>query len=332
MRRRSWTAAGWNISAAAAIMMAGTALAASPWATIGTPQGMINTGFGNLNNSYFSQTGINFGFAIPGAFPNGGSGIAGLTPQGAFAPNIMFQQGGGQANIPLGLGPATPGASLGYAVKTPLGTMFFGLTASQGSNSGNMGQSGSVTVMNGGTGFVSDTSQSPFVTGIVPVVGDAGSSVLAERLQRLANGEGATNQATLPPDPTPDTAPAADKPPIGKPLPGVGAATSREANAFDRRLAAAQDNSAGQPVASLAEIRAQQAAEDQAANDEYRQKMQTAEAALADGKPGVARIYYQQVVRHASGALKQQAIDALKTLARKAASPEEGSGNTGTAR
>ena len=318
MRRHSWTAAVFRISAAIAIM-AGTAVAAPPQATIGTP-------FGAANNSFFSQNGVNFGFGIPTSLPNGGSGVVGLTPQGALAPNIMFQQGGGQANIPFGLGPATPGASFGYAVKTPLGTAFFGLTSSQGSNSSMSGQSASVTVMNGGTGFVSDTSQSPFVTGIVPVVGDNGASVLGERLQRLANGEGATNQSTLPPEPKPDAGPPAEKPSADKSLPGGPAAAGQDAHAFDRRLAAAQDNSAGQPVASLAEIRAEQAAEDQAANEEYRLKIGMAEAALAGGKPGVARIYYQQVVRHANGALKQQAIEALQKLAPKSAGTDEPSG------
>lgn len=324
MRRRSWAVAICRISAAVAIM-ASTASAAPPQATIGTP-------FGAANNSFFSQNGVNFGFGIPTSLPISGSGVVGLTPQGALAPNIMFQQGGGQANIPFGLGPATPGASFGYSVKTPLGTMFFGLTSSQGSNSSMSGQSPSVTVMNGGTGYVSDTSQSPFVTGIVPVVGDNGASVLGERLQRLANGEGATNQATLPSDPKPDAGPPAEKPPANQLLPGDAAADEHDAHAFDRRLAAAQDNSAGQPVASLAEIRTEQAAEDQAANEEYRQKIQMAESALAGGKPGVARIYYQQVVRHANGALKQQAIDALKTLAPKPAGSDEPSGTTGTAR
>jgi hypothetical protein len=318
MRLRSWTAAGWKITAVAVIVIAATATAAPPQATIGTP-------FGTTSGNYFSQTGVGFGFAIPTAMPNGGSGVVGLTPQGALAPNIMFQQGGG-ANIPFGLGPATPGAQLGYSVKTPLGTAFFSLTASQGANSGMTSQSPSITVMNGGTGFISDTSQSPFVTGIVPVVGDNGSSVLGERLQRLANGEGTTTQAGLPPDPQPAAGAAAERPPAGN-----GAAVRAAADAFDRRLAAAQDGGAGRPVASLAEIRAQQAGEDQAANEEYRQKIRMAEAAMADGKPGVARIYYQQVVRHASGALKQQAIDALKTLAPKS-SPDDGSGAVGSAR
>ena len=207
MRRHSWTAAGWNVSTAprwiaagliaitAATIAAETALAAPPQATIGTP-------FNTTSGSFFGQTGVGFGFGIPTSMPNGGSGVVGLNPQGGFAPNIMFQNGG-QPNIPFGLGPTTPGASFGYAVKTPLGTAFFNLTASQGSDRGLMSGSPSVTTMDGGTGFFSDTSQSPFVTGVVPVVGDGGNSVLGERLQRLANGEGATTQAELPHDAKP---------------------------------------------------------------------------------------------------------------------------------
>jgi hypothetical protein len=32
------------------------------------------------------------------------------------------------------------------------------------------------------------------------------------------------------------------------------------------------------------------------------------------GKPNVARIYYQQLVRRANGPLKQQAVDALEAI------------------
>jgi hypothetical protein len=330
MRRRSWTAESWNlptsprwivtglIAIAVASVVAETAFAAPPQATIGTP-------FNTTSGSFFGQTGVGFGFGIPTSMPNGGSGVVGLNPQGGFAPNIMFQNGG-QPAIPFGLGPTTPGASFGYAVKTPLGTAFFNLTASQGSDGGLMSGSSSITVMDGGTGFFSDTSQSPFVTGVVPVVGDGGSSVLGERLQRLANGEGATTQAELPHDAKPARA-AADKPPVLE-----GHPATQGTDALSRRLTAAGESSAGQPVASLAEIRAQQAAEDQAANEEYHQKIQMAEAALAGGKPGVAKIYYQQVVRHANGALKQQAIDALNTLNAKTARPDGNSGETGSAR
>lgn len=319
MRRCGWTAAELAILA---VVVVPIAHAAPPIAQIGTPL------FSGANTG-FEQISVGFGFAIPTMIPHGGSGVVGLTQQGALAQNIQFQAGG-QPTIPFGLGPTTPGASFGYTVKSSLGTAFFGINASEGNDRGMMGQSASVTVMDGGTGFISDTSQSPFVTGIVPVVGDGGSSVLAERLQRLANGEGATTQAQLPQ--APKAAGAAEHNPQAGKRPLDEAAAAGNAAAFDERLAAAQNAPAGEPVASLAEIRAQQAAEDQVANEEYRGKIQLAEAALAGGKPGVAKIYYGQVARHASGALKQQAIDALDALARKQSSPEDVSANTGSAR
>ncbi|HEX4000845.1 MAG TPA: hypothetical protein VHX65_20020 [Pirellulales bacterium] len=314
MRLRNWLSIGRAaIAASFAIAMALVSQAAFAWPT----QTNVGTGFQNLSNSYFSQTGVNFGFGIPTTMPNGGSAVVGLTQQGNLGQNIMFQQGG-QAGIPFGLGQGTSGASFGYSVKTSLGTMFFGLTSSMGSDRGMTGQAASVTVMDGGTGFISDTSQSPFVTGLVPVVGDNGQSVLGERLQRLANGEGTTNQAQLPPAPKPDAGGQADPPPQNRQLAPNASADEKAADAFERRLSAAQDKPVGEPLASLAEIRAQKAAEDQAVNEAYRQKLQMAESSLAAGKPGVARLYYQQVVRHANGALKQQAIEALKSLQPKA--------------
>lgn len=262
------------------------------------PQANIGGGLQNVGSGYFGQTGVSFGFGIPTSMPNGGSGVVGLTPQGAFAPGIMLQAGG-QPNIPFGLGPTTPGASFGYAANTPLGTAFFSLTASQGANRGNMMGSASITTIDGGTGFISDTSQSPFVTSVVPVVGDGNNSANSPpgaRLRRLAGGESPTAPAQLP-----------------------RTEAQRGGGDFSRQLAAAQGSSAGQPATSMAEIRAEQAAEDQQLDQENRQKIHDAEAALASGKPGVARLFYQQVVRHARGAARQQAIDALKAMSQTSA-------------
>ena len=225
-------------------------------------------------------------------------------------PNIQFQNGG-QPAIPGGLGGTTPGASFGYAVKTPMGTMFFGLTSSLGSDRSNVSQSGSITMMDGGTGFLSDTSQSPFVTSIVPVVGGGGNSVLGERLQRLNNGEGTAKdpgrihhyQIRRRTQPRMPRRTIRNPPPLHRPtsgprrsIAGLRQQTMRQAS----RSAASPDS-------------AQQAAEDQAVNQEYRQKFEMAQAALAGGKPGVARLYYQQVVRHANRALRQQAIECAES-------------------
>jgi hypothetical protein len=62
------------------------------------------------------------------------------------------------------------------------------------------------------------------------------------------------------------------------------------------------------------EIKAQQSADDQAADEELKAILGRAEEAMSLGKPNVARIYYQQLVRRASGPLKQQALDALEAI------------------
>jgi hypothetical protein len=81
-----------------------------------------------------------------------------------------------------------------------------------------------------------------------------------------------------------------------------------------RQLAAARQDPAGQPAASIAEIRAQQAAEERAAVNELQAILAQAKEAQSLGKPNVARIYYQQLSRRAHGELKQEALDALKEL------------------
>jgi DNA-binding PucR family transcriptional regulator len=119
----------------------------------------------------------------------------------------------------------------------------------------------------------------------------------------------------------------------------VSAEASDPGDPLSRQFAAA-NASAGQGVASVAEIRAQQAAEDEAAAAEFRQIFAQARAALDAGKPNVAKIYFQQIARRASGSQKQQALAALKSLdstpnsaASKSASPAiESSASDGQSR
>jgi hypothetical protein len=305
------------------------ALAASPavaqQATIGAP-------FNNSGDSFFETNGVNFGFNIPA--PAGGrNAVVGLTPQGAIDPNgINFVQGGGAAAAPqFGGGNQGGGATFGFAARSPLGTASFGFSASQGSTRSLVSQTPSVTLQNGATAFISDTSQRPFVTSVVPVVGgfaglaqplytlpaapepvdSFGTSALGERLHRLGETPGPRVAPVAPQNfsgpqfrnSTGDATAGSNSPPAE-----VGAGTAE----FSRDLAGARQSSAGQPAASIAEIRAQQAADDEAAQSELRQILDRAQEAIALGKPNVARIYYQQLARRATGPLRQQALDGLK--------------------
>ncbi len=309
------------------------------------PQAGISTPFHNGGDSFFENFGVNFGFNIPA--PGGGpNAVVGLTPAGAISPNgINLQQGGAAAAVPPfgGFVPGT-GATTGFRVLSPLGNASFGFNASQGNTRSMTSQSPSVTVQNGFPGFFSDTSQRPFVTSIVPVVGgfaggaqplytmpaapsavdSFGTSALAERLSRWkektgprvapVDGVGPAHAGAIANGPDPFAAV------LGQSAHASGHASTREASdPFSHALAAARQSSAGQPAAGVKQIVAEQAAEDHAMETELREILGRAEEAVAMGKPNVARIYYQQLARRATGDLKRQALDALERL--KANSP-----------
>jgi hypothetical protein len=86
------------------------------------------------------------------------------------------------------------------------------------------------------------------------------------------------------------------------------------------KLAAARQSSAGQPATSIAQIRKQQSADDNAKTQEIQSLLDQGQKAQAAGKPRVARIFYQQASSRASGPLKEQAEAALHSLGDTASS------------
>jgi hypothetical protein len=54
------------------------------------------TPFTSVNDSYYENFGVNFGFSIPGGRGNG-SRVVGYGPQGQLLPNLVFQNGSGGA-------------------------------------------------------------------------------------------------------------------------------------------------------------------------------------------------------------------------------------------
>ncbi len=77
---------------------------------------------------------------------------------------------------------------------------------------------------------------------------------------------------------------------------------------------AAQESTAGRPALSVAEAKRLYQQEQAAANSEMAALMVRAQALEEDGKPNVAKIYYQQVAKKASGDLQQQARTRLHEL------------------
>jgi general secretion pathway protein D len=89
--------------------------------------------------------------------------------------SIPFRQNSyGSATVPQLPGlpdPATSAANFGFAILSDIEAYFL-IQAAQGNTRSNVMQAPKVTLFNGQQAFVSDTRQRPFVTAVVPVVGD----------------------------------------------------------------------------------------------------------------------------------------------------------------
>ena len=103
----------------------------------------------------------------------GGTGTSTSTGQKFFS--IPFRQNSfGSATVPSLPGlpdPATSAANFGFAILSDIEAYFL-IQAAQGNTRSNVMQAPKVTLFNGQQAFVSDTRQRPFVTAVVPVVGD----------------------------------------------------------------------------------------------------------------------------------------------------------------
>ena len=98
----------------------------------------------------------------------------GLGPTGAPTPtlDLQFSQGGFASTRPqFGGFDANTAGQFGFAILSDI-EAFFVLEAAQGDDRTNVLQAPKVTLFNGQTAFVSDTSQRPFVISVIPVVGD----------------------------------------------------------------------------------------------------------------------------------------------------------------
>jgi len=107
----------------------------------------------------------------------GGGTTAGqtLAQQPASFFSIPFRQNSfGSATVPSLPGlpdPATSAANFGFAILSDI-EAFFLIQAAQGNTRSNVMQAPKVTLFNGQNAFISDSTQRPFVTSVVPVVGD----------------------------------------------------------------------------------------------------------------------------------------------------------------
>jgi len=163
----------------------------------------IEVRFITLNDNFFERIGVDFDFDIDddidrpfqvfgrqiadgdpatGAEPSRNtldvdydrSVTVGMSAPGVFSADldIPFTQNSFGLAVPqFGGFDAAAGAQLGFAILSDIEAFFF-INAAQGDRRSNVLQAPKVTLFNGQQAFVSDTSQSPFVISVIPVVGD----------------------------------------------------------------------------------------------------------------------------------------------------------------
>ena len=164
----------------------------------------IEVRFITLNDNFFERIGVDFDFdldddidrpfqvfgrEIPGTGdPQNGTEPArntldvdhddsvtvGLQTPGVFSADldIPFTQNSFGLAVPqFGGFDASAGAQMGFAILSDIEAFFF-LSAAQGDRRSNVMQAPKVTLFNGQQASIYDTSQSPFVMSVVPVVGD----------------------------------------------------------------------------------------------------------------------------------------------------------------
>lgn len=147
----------------------------------------VEVKFITLNDTFFERMGVDFDVKLDDnvtrlpADDSGNSASIGLNAE--FNPFTGTVPVTGDLDITLSnntFGGATPpfgapdpgtGASLGFAILSDL-EMFFFMNAAQGDQRTNVLQAPRVTMFDGQFATVTDTTSRPFVTGLIPVVGD----------------------------------------------------------------------------------------------------------------------------------------------------------------
>jgi hypothetical protein len=137
----------------------------------------VTTPFVSSSDSYYENFGINFGFGFRGG-SGPGSRVVGYGPQGRIFPNILFSNGGfGPPPVFGGYNP-NAAARLGISRVGPNGGFSLGIVAGKGSTRTNITTAPSLTVQNGFGGSIASGQVAPFVTGVIPFVGNGSRQVV----------------------------------------------------------------------------------------------------------------------------------------------------------
>ena len=147
----------------------------------------IEMRFITLSDNFFERIGVDFDFDIddntnmtptdltrPGIDDAGPSMVVGLAPDGQPTSDLdlSFTQDFFQSSIPqFGGFDVGTAANFGFAILSDI-EAYFVIQAAHGDNRTNVLEAPKVTLFNGQLATVMDVQQRPFVTGLIPVVGD----------------------------------------------------------------------------------------------------------------------------------------------------------------
>lgn len=297
----------WRSGWVAFVVLAG--LTAWPETGSYAQQVQVTSPLQTINDSFYE----NFGF--------GGINMGRSGPRGGWYLNT-----GPATSTPPPFGGYDPAADARFGMQFggPFG-LGFNMLAGQGSTRSNTVTAPTIVIPNGGTGSIFSGSIRPFVTGVIPIVGNApfgpmmpmapqpSVSPLAQRVAQLQQQQAATQAVGgAAPDPAPamqPAMPARDADPLVMRGDQVQAPAGRPA-----APASASVSTANHGDLSVAEIRRQQAAQDAARQEEIQVRIEKARGLEEAGKPGQAKIYYQQAATRADGELKKQLLEKVRSL------------------
>jgi hypothetical protein len=224
------------------------------------------------------------------------------------------------------------GISGGVATRNNNFNGFLNFNMSHGSRQSFVSQTPSVTLMNGQSAWISDSSQSPFVIGFVPIVGGFPTVPGTSIGYAPQFGPGLMMPPTAMPTPSPgnprvqamlrqiaDQKAQGQNPAAAAPAPQKRAAPPPEKDDLAPALAQgdvarAEASSAAMAVPSVTEARRLHQIEQANQDNEVRALVERALAAEEDGKPGVARVYYRMAAQRATGQVKAEVQSRLAAL------------------
>ncbi|HUT94624.1 MAG TPA: hypothetical protein VMY37_34530 [Thermoguttaceae bacterium] len=294
-------------------------------AEVPAQQVTVSTPYHSISEGFFENMGTSWGLGGRNWFFSFGGSPTQAAPQfGGFDPSA--------------------GANFGFSRRSGGINGWFNGNWSQGCRRSFVSQTPSITLTNGYPGYMADASVTPFVVSYVPVVGgfprvgppgpvppamvpspgssgvgrdavlNALQSVRADaaernRMQNASDAEAEAARMNRPAQPNVlgGAVGSSNRALLGKPAVPPSDAPTRE-------LVAARGSSAGRPAPSVAEARRLHAAEQAAENEAALKYVELARNAEAAGKPNVAKVYYQNAARGATGELREQILGRIQTL------------------